>query len=58
MQAIARVRAALPEFSQAYEPDGLTPDEFDEYGAVKMTLDAFDREGWQKLISLKTTKLT
>jgi len=51
--AVNRVAAAMPEFTQAIEPDGLKPDEFDTYGAVVMTLDTFDREGWQKLASLK-----
>ena len=52
-KAVGRVAAALPEFVQAYEPNGLAPDEFDAYGAVVMTLGTFDSEGWQKLISLK-----
>ena len=52
-EAVARVAAALPEFKQAYEPDGLTLDEFDHYGAVVMTLDGFDVTGWQKLAALK-----
>jgi transaldolase len=51
--AVGRVARALPEFLQAYEADGLSPEEFDSYGAVTMTLDAFDTEGWQKLIGLK-----
>lgn len=51
--AIQRVMDVLPEFRQAYEPNGLTIDEFDDYGAVVMTLDGFDG-GWKKLVSLKT----
>lgn len=31
----------LPEFSRAYEPDGLTPDEFDAFGATRRTLRQF-----------------
>ena len=50
--AIDRVLKALPEFSKAYEPDGMKPDEFDSYGGVVMTLDNFDKNGWQKLIAL------
>lgn len=50
--ALNRVAKAIPEFAQAYEPDGLTPDEFDTYGAVTMTLDGFEA-GWQQLVSLK-----
>ncbi|MCL2374368.1 MAG: transaldolase family protein, partial [Treponema sp.] len=50
--AIDRVAKAFPEFVQAYEPDGLGMDEFDSFGAVTMTLDAFDKTGWQKLLAL------
>jgi len=53
MAAVKLVAAALPEFSEAYEEGALTPEQFDGYGAVVMTLDTFDREGWQKLITLK-----
>ena len=49
---IARVAKALPEFRQAYEPDGLAPEEFDAFGATVMTLDSFDKSGWQKLYTL------
>ena len=51
--AIRRVSGALPEFGQAYEPDGLSMDEFDSCGSVTMTLDAFEATGWTKLASLK-----
>ena len=51
--AVNRVLDAMPEFRQAYEPDGLSIDEFDRYGAVVMTLDGFDVTGWQKLVALK-----
>ena len=47
--AVKRVLDAIPEFRAAYEPDGMTPSVFDSYGAVTMTLDAFDVTGWQKL---------
>jgi wyosine [tRNA(Phe)-imidazoG37] synthetase (radical SAM superfamily) len=50
--AVARVLQAFPEFRQAYEGDGMTIDEFDSFGAVVMTLDAFDKTGWQKLLDL------
>ena len=49
---MARVARALPEFTQAFEPDGLKPDAFDAYGATVMTLDGFDKTGWQKLYTL------
>lgn len=50
--AIARVAAALPEFVQAYEPEGLTLSAFDTFGATVMTLTGFDVTGWQKLRTL------
>jgi transaldolase len=50
--AVTRVAAVLPEFRAAYEPDGLTPDAFDTFDGVVMTLDGF-HEGWKKLVSLK-----
>ncbi len=48
-EAVSRVLKALPEFVSAYEPDGLSQDEFDSFGATKMTLHNFDESGWQKL---------
>ena len=51
-ESVARVSRALPEFVQAYEPDGLRVEEFDDFGATAMTLDGFDRTGWQKLLTL------
>jgi transaldolase len=50
--AVERVIKAFPEFKKAYEPEGLSIDEFDSFGAVTMTLDAFDKTGWQKLLAL------
>ncbi len=52
LKALDRVKKALPEFELAYEPDALSADEFDTYGATVMTLDAFDATGWQKLKTL------
>jgi transaldolase len=49
--AAGRVIKAFPEFGRAYEPDGLSIDEFDSYGGVVMTLDGFDK-GWQQLLGL------
>lgn len=51
--ALDRVAKAFPEFTLAMEPDAIKPRDFASYGAVKMTLDNFDVNGWQKLISLK-----
>ncbi len=50
--AVSRVYRALPEFVQAYEPDGLRLQEFDAFGATMMTLEGFDVTGWQKLRTL------
>lgn len=50
--AVDRVLKALPEFGKAYNPDGMSIDEFDSFGAVVMTLDGFDKTGWQKLLTL------
>jgi transaldolase len=50
--AVARVARALPEFALAYAPDGLRPEDFDAFGATVMTLDGFDKSGWQKLQAL------
>lgn len=50
--AVSRVYKALPEFVQAYEPDGLALQEFDAFGATIMTLEGFDVTGWQKLRTL------
>ena len=51
--ALRRVGDALPEFEQAYEPGGLSIDEFDSCGSVVMTLDAFEKTGQNRLASLK-----
>jgi transaldolase len=50
--ALARVAGALPEFTLAYEPDALRPEDFDGFGATVMTIDGFDKTGWQKLATL------
>ena len=50
--AVARVAKAIPEYALAYDVDGLSLDEFDTFGATTMTLDGFDKTGWQKLLEL------
>jgi transaldolase len=40
-EALDELRARSPEFLRAYEPDGLTVDEFDRYGATVRTLRGF-----------------
>ena len=39
--ALEELIAKLPDFRRAYEPDGLSVDEFDDYGATVRTLRAF-----------------
>jgi len=51
-KAVDRVLKAIPEFGKAYEPDGMAEKDFDAYGGVIMTLDGFDKTGWQKLLAL------
>jgi transaldolase len=50
-EALSRVLQAFPDFRKAYDEDGLSIDEFDEFGATVMTLNGFD-QGWQKLLEL------
>lgn len=38
---IAELTERIPDFVRAYEPDGLAPSEFDDYGATARTLRAF-----------------
>jgi transaldolase len=40
-QALDELTAKVPEFVRAYEPDGLTVDEFDDFGATRRTLRGF-----------------
>ena len=40
-QVVAALYEALPEFRRAYDPDGLSPAEFDTYGATRRTLRQF-----------------
>jgi transaldolase len=51
-ESVERVCTALPEFVNAYEPDGLCIEDFDDFGATAMTLEGFDKTGWQKLLTL------
>ena len=41
--------ATLPEFVRAYEPDGMTPEEFITYGVTQKTLAQFYEGGWKLL---------
>jgi transaldolase len=40
-QALEELRTRVPDFVRAYEPDGMTIDEFDDYGATRRTLRGF-----------------
>jgi transaldolase len=40
-QALEELRTRVPDFVRAYEPDGMTIDEFDDYGATRRTLWGF-----------------
>ncbi len=39
----------IPEFRKAYEPDGMTPEEFISYGATQRTLSQYVEAGWRLL---------
>ena len=40
-EAIEELERLVPDFSRAYEPDGLTVEEFDSFGATVRTLRSF-----------------
>jgi transaldolase len=44
---VEELLAQVPEFRKAYEPDGLSVDEFDTYGATVRTLRAFIASYWE-----------
>ena len=44
---------AMPEFRKAYEPDGMSVDEFITFGACNRTLDQFVQMGWNVLKELE-----
>jgi transaldolase len=49
--AIERLRQ-MPEFVRAYEPDGMTPNDFIGFGATQRTLSQFSEVGWKLMESL------
>jgi transaldolase len=49
-EVIRRLRS-LPDFTRAYEPDGMAPDEFISYGVTQRTLSSFIEAGWGMLES-------
>ena len=48
---IAGLRDAIPDFVRAYEPDGMRVDEFDSYGATRITLRQF-LSGYSEFVTL------
>lgn len=52
-EAVEKVARTLPEFAMAYDPDGIRVEDFDAFGATGMTLDNFDKTGWQKLKTME-----
>jgi len=48
---LAQLQKHFPDFNRAYEPDGMTPEEFDGYGATKRTLAQFF-SGYDKMVSI------
>jgi transaldolase len=48
---VDELMARVPDFRRAYEPDGLTPAEFDSFGATARTLRSFV-EGYHALIGV------
>ncbi len=45
--------SAMPEFRKAYEPDGMSVDEFITFGSCNRTLDQFVQMGWNVLKDLE-----
>lgn len=41
--------SSLPEFVRAFEPQGMTPEEFIAYGVTQRTLSQFQEAGWRLL---------
>ena len=50
--AIQRLRT-IPEFVRAYEPNGMTPEEFITYGPTQRTLAQFLDAGWALIEGIK-----
>ena len=48
---IARLRA-VPDFVRAYEPEGMTAEEFITYGVTQRTLSQFFLKGWSPLAAM------
>ena len=43
----------IPDFVQAYEPEGMKPEKFITYGVTQRTLTQFSHAGWLRLEKYK-----
>ena len=48
---IAELKEKLPDYVRAFEPDGMTPAEFYDYGGVELFRTSF-MKGWKQLLAL------
>jgi transaldolase len=51
--AVVQRLGSMPEFTKAYEPDGMSPSEFISYGLTQRTLAQFIEAGWRLLEGLR-----
>jgi transaldolase len=50
---VIRRLQTIPDFVKAYEPDGMSPEEFISYGLTQRTLSQFIEAGWALIESVK-----
>ena len=48
---VAELKAKLPDYARAYEPDGMKPAEFYDFGGVELFRTSF-MKGWKQLLAL------
>ena len=46
---VVRRLSTIPEFTKAYEPEGMNPSDFISYGATQRTLCQYIEAGWKLL---------
>jgi len=51
--AVVQRLGSMPEFRKAFEPDGMSPEDFMSYGATQRTLCQFVEAGWRLLEGFK-----
>jgi transaldolase len=51
--AVVQRLGSMPEFRKAFEPDGMSPEDFMAYGATQRTLSQFVEAGWRLLEGFK-----